>query len=295
MTKQQKESLKYFDNHATDWLNKSIGENDVNIIELRNDSVIRTIKEHNPKVTSFLDLGCGTGQLVCSVAEMGINSFGIDFSEQMIKTAIEYAKEKNILNVKFECKSIFDYPYAENSYDVMSGNGLIEYISLEELKNLLDIVSKALKIGGELVLGSRNKLFNLVSFNNFTLDEQKDYSLLIKEAVCINNAKTVNDFITIECAPIETEVKSQMNTGINVSVRYQYTPVQLSRLVSSAGLTVVDIYPVHIHGITPVFKDKHMNVHSNISNYLQGFAYSDDRYSLVPFASTFMLKAKKGK
>ncbi len=67
---QQEEALRYFRSHAEDWQNKAkaSGEGKVNIIQQRNGYVIEIIKDRK-ETKSILDVGCGTGDLVCHIAK----------------------------------------------------------------------------------------------------------------------------------------------------------------------------------------------------------------------------------
>ena len=78
-TKQQEEAIRYFSDHAQDWQDKA-GTTDlaeVNIIEQRNAFVLEVVAQL-PGIRATLDIGCGTGDLVCSIAKQGIEATGID-------------------------------------------------------------------------------------------------------------------------------------------------------------------------------------------------------------------------
>jgi 2-polyprenyl-3-methyl-5-hydroxy-6-metoxy-1,4-benzoquinol methylase len=153
-TKQQNESLEYFKKSAHNWKQKAeTNTNDeVNIIKQRNDFVVKVAQERG-NTELVLDIGCGTGDLVCDLAKKGINSIGIDFAQEMVDISKENAKKLNLEKAKFECCSVFDYNFEPNKYDVIAANGFIEYISYEELDNFQNIVVHALKPGGSFILG----------------------------------------------------------------------------------------------------------------------------------------------
>ncbi len=291
---QQKQALNYFSRSAGAWAKKakSSGEDEVNVIRQRNDYVLKVMGERK-NVRSFLDIGCGTGDLVCEAARRGVNATGIDFAKEMIEAALRNAKRLNIKKAGFVCSSIFDFEFERGKYDVISANGLIEYISLKGLGKLLSLSSMGLKRGGSLILGSRNRLYNIFSLNRFTQEEieSRNMGRLISEAAKIANARHVSELIGLKTARLQTKVKKQLNTGIDVSVRYQYTPAQLINILLDKGFEPVQIYPIHIHGVTPKFKDMHPSVHAAISNLLQD--YAEGNMSLIPASSSFMIHAKK--
>ncbi|MBT4430757.1 MAG: methyltransferase domain-containing protein [Nitrospinaceae bacterium] len=293
-TIQQEQTLNYFREHAGKWRLKAEGPlgSCINVIEQRNDFVLQVLDEH-PAVRSFLDVGCGTGELVCNAAKRGINVIGVDFSQEMTDLATQKASDESIMKAKFVCSSIFDFDLQRKSYDLISAIGFIEYISQDEMNIFFDLVADALISGGSFVVGSRNRLFNLVSMNDFTLQELEAGSieLLFKEAVRWANANDVKEVLDIDCAPLQSSsIKHVKTTGIDVSTRFQYSPLQLINLLRDRGLMVVEVYPVNVHGVTPVFGKENAEVQASIANLLQGYARHNTQ--LITQASTFMLHVK---
>lgn len=293
-TRQQKETLTYFKKYAKDWKRKANtqSQDEVNVIKQRNDYALRIIDER--KKTEFvLDVGCGTGDLVCEISKRGIKAIGVDFAKEMIGIAENNARKLKCERAKFEHCSIFDFNFESNKYDVISANGFIEYISYKELNKLLDLSFKALKKDGSLVLSSRNRLFNIFSLNKFTQEEieNNNITLLLSEAIKIVNAKNISELIGLKTASRRKNNQAQLNTGINVSIRYQYTPGQLINLLKEKGFEPIQIFPIHIHGVVPKFKNKYPTIHGNISNLLQN--YEEDNMCLIPYSSSFMIHVKK--
>jgi len=293
-TKQQNEAFKYFKECAQDWKQKANinTEDKVNIIKQRNNYVIKVVDERDG-TELVLDVGCGTGDLVCELAKEGISAVGIDFAKEMIDIARGNAENLNLEKAKFECCSIFDYHFEPNKYNVISANGFIEYISYKELNKFLEISLKALEPGGSLVLGSRNRLFNIFALNKFTEEEisENNINLLLLEAMQIVNANDIKDLIGLKTASLQKEKKEHQRTGIKVSTRYQFTPAQLINMLKDRGFEPVEIFPIHIHGVLPKFKDKYPAIHGNISNLLQ--SYAQNNMSLIPQSSSFMIHVKK--
>ena len=263
----------------------------MNPIKQRNDFVLKVIKKR--KTTSrTLDIGCGTGDLVCEIASRGIAAAGVDFAPEMIRIAKEKAKKLGLKNTAFECCSIFDYHFNPNTYDAISANGFIEYISYRELQMLLARASGTLKRGGSLVLGSRNRLFNLFSLNKFTQQEISNGAVtaLLSEAVQVVSSDGPGDLIGCKIVPLQPENCKHAKTDIEVSTRYQFTPSQLANMLNDNGFKPIEIYPIHIHGVTPKFSDKYPVVYVTISNLLQHYANNN---CLIPQASSFMIHGKK--
>lgn len=293
-TKQQNEALTYFGNYAGDWERKAqtAKHTEVNVIVQRNDFVLKVVKERK-STRSVLDVGCGTGDLVCALAKKGTTAVGIDFAKEMIERARTHAQAKHLTKASFEHVSVFDYMAPAGAFDVVSANGFIEYISYAELEQFLSRSSGMLARGGSLVMGSRNRLFNLFSLNTFTKEEIQEGNVptLLSEALAVATAKRISDLSRVKALPLQKAGKKHAGTGIHVATRYQFTPVQLITLLRAYGLETVELFPIHIHGAPPSFKEIYTDVHGHISNLLQ--TYAEGNMSLIPQSSSFMIHAKK--
>lgn len=291
---QQEETLRYFKANAEGWQKKAkaSGEGTANIIQQRNGYVIGVIKDRR-ETRSILDIGCGTGDLVCDAAREGIDATGVDFAKDMIELALNHAKEEQLENAHFECCSIFDFDFSNQKFDVISANGFIEYISQQELNDFLNLVYDALTPDGSFVLGSRNRLFNLFSLNTYTSRElnESNGEALLKESIALASGKKIEEIYRMETAPLQKPDTQHTKTGIDVTTRFQFTPLQLVKILNDKGFKTLDIYPVHIHSVPPIFKDKHPEIHASIANLLQ--AYARQCLEMVPFSSSFMLHTQK--
>lgn len=295
-TRQQKEALNYFGTHAEDWKDKAISADrrKFNVIERRNNYVVDVIKGR-AATESVLDVGCGTGDLVCEIARMGIAATGNDFADDMIAVARATAAKEGLDKAAFDCSSIFDFDLAKRQYDVVAANGFIEYISLDELDRFFELAYQALNPGGSFVVGSRNRLLNLFTINAFTLEEIENGAmyLLMQEAIALALGADIAALADLETAPLQDPHQQHARTTeIDVSTRFQFTPAQLIQKLLDRGFSITELYPIHIHGVPPAFKDQHPETHIMISSLLQNFG--GDNPSLVPSASTFMLHAQKG-
>jgi 2-polyprenyl-3-methyl-5-hydroxy-6-metoxy-1,4-benzoquinol methylase len=292
---QKQQTQQYFDTHAGDWHSLAVGQTDrYNVIAGRNGAVLRAI-ETMAGVNRFLDIGCGTGQLVIEVAGKGIKAAGIDFAPDMIRQC-EVNRQGAGVEAEFSCLSFFDMPAQSASYDVISAQGFIEYISPEETERFLSRSFSLLREGGALVVGSRNRLFNLLSFNDYTLTELQlgTVDQLAAEAIALHQSTSLQQAFEAlrqherklpqpDCHP---------HTGIGVELRYQYSPAELICRGREAGFTPRNLFPVHFHGIPNALKNEQPRVHAELANLVGRLAPVDFR--LVPYCSTFVLEFGKG-
>jgi 2-polyprenyl-3-methyl-5-hydroxy-6-metoxy-1,4-benzoquinol methylase len=290
---QQDQTLEYFSTHAEEWLDDAndTSTDTVNVIKQRNTYVVGVI-EGRDETGLILDVGCGTGDLVLEVAGLGIKSIGLDFSPEMISLSTEKASALGLESAQFVCKSIFDLDMTPSTYDCISAVGLIEYMSFDQLLQLLRLSYEALRPGGSFVVASRNRLFNAFSVNAFTTEEIESGAInsLLNESIAIVKGTPISELLKLDSPAIRHEEIGA--TTIAVSVRLQYTPVQLMKLLQKEGLGVIDFAPIHVHGIIPELKNREPKVHAHISNLLQG--YTAGHRGLIPQSSSFIVHARKG-
>jgi len=290
MDSQQEQARAYFNGSARDWQSEAEGRaNEYNVVEARNRAALDIISRFSA-ISAFLDVGCGTGQLAIEVAKRGIRSVGLDFAPDMIRIAKEN-NAKQDANALFVCSSFFETQYAPASYDVISAQGLIEYISLDKLEIFLDRCSAALRVGGSLALGSRNRLFNVVTLNSFTKMEIELGTIdrLIKESLCFAASATSELFANLGAHErIDPQPFGHPETGIGVDVRYQFSPAELIKRAKRYGFTPNAIYPIHFHALPISFNTEHPNLHVETAK-LAGL--KDHR--LVPYSSSFVLDLQK--
>jgi len=77
-----------------------------------------------------LDAGCGEGVLSCLLAQNGANVTAIDYSRPNIEAAIRRAKELGgaCASISFERGDAEHLPYAENAFDCVVSNHVLEHL-----------------------------------------------------------------------------------------------------------------------------------------------------------------------
>lgn len=292
---QQGQTLEYFRLHAEDWQRKSVNiENEFSVIDGRHQAVLAVIQNMKGAARRFLDVGCGTGQLALESARLGLKASGIDFSPEMIAQC-EANRQRAGVDATFNCLSFFDFPVSDAVYDVVSAQGFIEYISLEQMEEFFQRASRMLRVGGSLAIGSRNRLYNAVSMNAFTQMEAKLGVLpaLVAEAIDLQTSTSQADAFAAlrKHEMIHPQPPAHPDTGIGVSLRYQFSPGELVCRLRKHGFEPEAVYPVHFHPLAPNLKSDHSMIHHEIAKLMQRIAGVDQR--LVPFCSTFVLDVRR--
>lgn len=290
----QDQTLDYFKSHAQDWQTKAIDQI-YSVIENRHNAVLESMKSFSSN-SSLLDVGCGTGQLAIQASKLGWKAVGVDFAPEMIDLCVSNNKSENA-NAQFICSSIFDHDVASESFDVVSAQGFIEYISLEQLDEFLDFSQRVLRKNGKVAIGSRNRLFNLHSLNQFTEFETELGTIdnLLVEARAIQAAKSQQEAIdALRLLAFEYPQPDVIPlTGVKVDKRYQFSPSDLIGRLRKHGIHATRIFPVHFHPL-PIS----LLAHAEFKAVNRQFAkLVSDRWltthNLVPYSSSFVMEAQK--
>jgi len=300
ISNQQKQTKRFFDGFSKGWSKnaKSSYKDFVNIVKIRNSYCESQAKKYLRKNGKTLDIGCGSGDLVISFLQKKYDGFGLDFAKGMITKAKNHAKKLNFDTNRFTLSSFFDFN-SKDTFDMISANGVIEYISINELDKFIKKSRKILKKNGIFVLESRNRLFNAISFNNYTMDEIKikEINHILEECIIFNNSSTMQKLLNFKFkSKIKRNLKKHDLTDtkyakIKVDIRNQYTPFELFSRLRKNGFKILDISPVHIHALTTGAKNKRGDIHTKLAYFLE--EHDEIKLNLIPQCSSFMITCQK--
>jgi 2-polyprenyl-3-methyl-5-hydroxy-6-metoxy-1,4-benzoquinol methylase len=295
LSNQQKQTRKFFEKDALNWARKAKSEYkySINVIKQRNEYVEYISSRFLNKNARILDVGCGTGNLVISLLKKKYDAYGVDFASSMIEKAKSECNKYGLSPDRFFLSSFFEF-IPDIRYNLISANGFIEYISEKELDIFIKKSHQLLEDNGLVVIGSRNRLFNVFSFNDYTEAEIRGGNIvqLVKECTIFNSIKSFKELLKKGSIPtVSKNLKNHAYTGIEVKSRYQYTPCQIIQKLLRNGFKAIDLIPIHIHILTTIAKAIVPEIHDYTSNYLQ--RRKDLYMNVIPQSSSFMITARK--
>ena len=112
-----------------------------------------------------VDLGCGRGEWVELITELGFDALGIDLNQGMLD-----ASHKLGLKVQKADALRFISALPDESQSIISAFHVVEHVTFEQLQTLVSQALRVLKPGGLLILETPNPENILVATKNFYLD-----------------------------------------------------------------------------------------------------------------------------
>ncbi len=115
-----------------------------------------------PEVSDFLkekppgralDLGCGTGTNVITLAEHGWHAEGIDYVPRAVRAARRKAHKSNLDDrVEFQVGDVLSSEFFREEYDLILDIGCFHNISIDKVDQYLVNVHSHLAVGGSLLI-----------------------------------------------------------------------------------------------------------------------------------------------
>ena len=200
------------------------------------------------KPEKVVDAGCGAGMPLVELLNAGMDASGYDKSTNMVEEAKKNLEKNNYSSERATIGDFENPSHLKNeSIDCITGMGAFYYANdfKETLKNQ---ISK-LKRDGHIIFSLRNKLFDLVTLNDYTLNfltelyQIEEYNQEIRDL--FYNKLTFDEvkkkkFSTVD----DSGVLSQFNNPLTVKEEF----------LVPLGLELQDLYFYHYHALPPFFE-----------------------------------------
>ena len=161
------ETLNYYAQNAQEFI---AGTVDVDMSRL-----YRHFLTHLPQDGSILDLGCGSGRDSKFFADLGYRVTAVDGSEELCRRA------ERLIGFPVRCLLFEELDYV-NKFDGIWACASLLHVEKEKMPHILDLVARALKVGGTLYLsykyGAGQRVDNGRFFSDYT---ETDIPLLFPE------------------------------------------------------------------------------------------------------------------
>ncbi|HLO78445.1 MAG TPA: class I SAM-dependent methyltransferase [Magnetospirillum sp.] len=212
----------------------------------------------------LIDAGCGSGDISLALEGDGHEVYGLDFAPNMIdicrqRFAQTYS-DRGKADERFRVADVEDFTLP-GRFDGGFAVGLLEY--LERDQPFLAAMGKHMAPGGLLMVECRNRLFNAVSGNRFTVGEadagelqgltveladvarfsprpESDIPALMAEASA--RMASTQPFAADATQPSDPGI--QFPSGVT---RRMFTPAEMERIAAEAGFSLRHVIYYHLH------------------------------------------------
>ncbi|WP_160690370.1 class I SAM-dependent methyltransferase [Clostridium sp. C2-6-12] len=141
MKEEKEKSINHFNSTAKEYDNSFDGK----FVKVMYEPLLEEIKENSEG--KLLDVGCGTGNILCKLVNGKRELFGIDLSENMVKEC----KKRMEDNAEIKVADAEHMPYKDNFFDVLICNASFHHYPHPE--EVLKEMKRVLKSGGRLLIG----------------------------------------------------------------------------------------------------------------------------------------------
>lgn len=165
------------------------------------NSIRQAVRDFAPANPTLLDAGCGEGYYTNGFADVTETAVGIDISKEAILAASKYAKRNDISNVRYAVAGIFDTPFADKTFDVVTN--IFAPCAEQEFYRII-------KDGGILIcvcageshlMGLKKALYETTYENKERADLPKTFELIekrnVKYEIEINSKEHIYDLFTM--------------------------------------------------------------------------------------------------
>jgi len=256
----------YFDRHAHEWVEAAY-EADVRFpvgserVRLAIEGVAPAMREGS----RLVDLGCGGGQLCVHAANLGWSTVGVDNAPGMIEESKTNAGE---LEIEWRVAAYDESELPASEFDAVTAMGLIEYLPDDD--GLFEEAARLLQPGGRFAVSCRNRLYNLLSANDYTAQEHEGEAARLLEELRDHLARTKPDELhalaeqlaasadeLVRAAAADRDVPPKELHDHRRAFqrgRRQHTPRDLAPAAERHGFREADLLALHPHPLPPALE-----------------------------------------
>ena len=241
----------------------------------------------------FLDAGCGTGQLLMHLMELGNDCTGCDFSSGMLKEAKrKLAKVNSKHEVPLICTALDKLSmFADQSFDHIFCLGVFPYIPEELEDKSYRELRRVIKKGGAFVSAHENEIFDTFTFNKYSLRFfERNIFPMIQEAVSGSDVEDMKSKLATLFIHSDKPInRDKKNSARDIIYLRPENPLIYDKKIANFGFHHEKTQYYHFHALPPLLRNEEKSL-LDISSKME--IRNADSWQGLFMASTFISVAR---
>lgn len=263
----------------------------IDVAWYRRQIYMEIIQRRNP--ATLLDVGCGGGWTVLDALNSGIDALGLEPVSDLVLFGKDLLQQNSFDADHISQGEIASLNRMENEcFDALSFLSVLPHVDEPEWDSVHCNASRLLRPGGLFVAAYRNALFDLYTFNRFTVE-------FVQASLWPAASRTVvrNERLDARLAGLLTHPSTphpDFTRSADVSFgrlkRVKSNPLEIEVMLAKNGLRLDRIHFYHIHCVPPLLEDAVKNVRQ-VNHELELKLSQDWRGNFM--AAMFLVEATK--
>ena len=219
-------------------------------------------------VKRVVEVGVGEGTPLSTLGKTGLDIWGFDISEEMVKKSKQTMKNCGMDADKIFWGDIQDsISYApilrDGQFDALLAMGVMPHVRNDTLA--LANMGTLVKPGGSVFIEFRNKLFSLFTFNRYTYEFIMDELLVgvapaLKELVGNDLRKRLEMNLP---SPRKIHEEDESAPGYDAILSKFHNPFEIEKMFKSNGYSDIKLLWYHYHPGMPFLQEKNKDLYRN--------------------------------
>lgn len=211
-------------------------------------------------IKRVIEVGVGEGTPLATLGNAGIEVWGFDISNEMVKRSRKKMKENNMPQEHIFWGDIQDpttYVHAlkEGRFDGLMAMGVMPHIENDNM--VLENMSALVRPGGTVFVEFRNLLFSLFTFNRYTMefiieDLLRSVDKRIKDII----AKDLESRLRVDMPPRREKKKDSDAPGYDEILARFHNPFEVLDLFKKHRFEKIKLLWYHYHPAMPYLEDR---------------------------------------
>lgn len=210
--------------------------------------ILPRVSEPSLKVVNY---GCGGGHLLIELAKRGHSVLGIEPNPTLRSLAVNRLERHGYSGTLVQLGGIDSLATVESaSVDMFVAMGVFQYLPDEEYKATLEYAHRIIRPNGHLIVTFQNSLFDLFTFNKYTLDffEHQLFASLQHAGLDVRRAvESLRELITHPDLPEHDKMRARDNIFVRLS-----NPLTIKDELARFGFDLEGLYFYAFQPVPPL-------------------------------------------